>query len=190
MSLGYLAENIYNGNVSLGAAKQGQRKMEKMLESFINYSPVKDMYKNQKRNILLNAKEFYKGRRDIIIAFEENMFPLPKLYVFGKNEWKEKDLGNEKLMPSSFKLSFVKEHNCTPLSEKENELLDRDFGCKNIDELVNTFNNTKTNEELDKLFDKIANKLGVLKKLVKIVSGDTEKKIINNVIKGADFTLD
>ena len=58
MSLGYLAENIYNGKVSLGFAKQGQRKKEKMLESFINYSPAKDMYKNQKRNILLNAKKF------------------------------------------------------------------------------------------------------------------------------------
>ena len=93
-------------------------------------------------------------------------------------------------MPSSFKLSFAEEHNCTPLSEKENKLLDSDFGYTNIDELVNTSNNIKTNEELDKLFDKIVNKLFVLKKLVKIVSGDTEKKIINNVIKGVEFTLD
>ena len=35
MSLGYLAENIYNGNVSLDAAKQEQRRMENMLEKFI-----------------------------------------------------------------------------------------------------------------------------------------------------------
>ena len=95
MSLVNLAENIYNGNVSLDVAKQEQRKMENMLESFIDYNPVENVYKNQKKYILLNAKEFYKGRREILIAFEENLFPLPKPYVLGKNEWKEKYLGNE-----------------------------------------------------------------------------------------------
>ena len=90
MSLGNLAENIYNGNVSLGAVKQEQRRMENMLEKFIDCNPVKDAYKNQKSNILLNAREFYKGRKEVLIAFEENMFPLPKPYMFGKNEWKER----------------------------------------------------------------------------------------------------
>ena len=69
-----------------------------MLKNFIDYSPIKNVYKKQKTNILLNAREFYKGRREILIAFEENMFPLPKPYVFGKNEWIEIDLDNEKFM--------------------------------------------------------------------------------------------
>ena len=56
-----------------------------MLESFINYNPVKDVYKNQKRNILLNAKEFYRGRKKVLIAFGENLFPLLKPFVFGEN---------------------------------------------------------------------------------------------------------
>ena len=103
MSLGNLAENIYNGNISLDAAKQKQRKMENMLEDFINYNAVKDTYKNQKANVNLNAREFYKGRREILIAFEENMFPLPKPYVFGENEWKEKYLDNEKFALDTFK---------------------------------------------------------------------------------------
>ena len=77
MSLGNLAENIYNGNVSLDAAKQEQRKMENMLENVIDYNPIKDVCKNQKRNILLNAREFCNGRKEVLIAFEENMFPLP-----------------------------------------------------------------------------------------------------------------
>ena len=51
-------------------------------------------------------------------------------------------------------------------------------------------NNIKTDEELDELFDKIVNKLSTLKKLVKIVSNETEKKRINNVIKSVDFALD
>ena len=190
MSLGNLAENIYNGNISLDAAKQKQRKMENMLEDFINYNAVKDTYKNQKANVNLNAREFYKGRREILIAFEENMFPLPKPYVFGENEWKERDLSNEKLMPKTFKLSFLEKYDHTPLSEKENELLDRDSGYRNIDELVDAFNNTKTSEELDELFNKISNKSSTLKKLVKIVPNITEKKRIDNVIKGVEFTLD
>ena len=52
------------------------------------------------------------------------------------------------------------------------------------------FNNTKTDEERDELFDKIVNKLSTLKKLVKIVSNKTEKKRINNVIKSVEFALD
>ena len=72
--------------------------MENMLETFIDYNPNKNVYKNRKVNIILNEREFYKGRREILIAFEENMFPLPKPYVFGKNEWIERDLGNEKFM--------------------------------------------------------------------------------------------
>ena len=56
------------------------------------------------------------------------MFPLPKPYVLGENELKERDLGNKKFMPRTFKLGFLEEYERTPLSEKENELLDRDFG--------------------------------------------------------------
>ena len=89
----------------------------------------------KKVNILLNAMEFYKGWREILIAFEENIFPLPKPYVFGENEWKEKDIpSNEKFMPKTFKLSFLEKNNQTELSEKENELLYRYFRYKNIDD--------------------------------------------------------
>ena len=93
MSLENLAENIYNDNVSLDAAKQEQRRMKNLIRNFINYNPVKDNYKNQKFIILWNIKEFFKGRREVLIAFEENIFPLPKSYVFGKNERKEKRFG-------------------------------------------------------------------------------------------------
>ena len=169
MSLGILAENIYSGNTLLDASKQEQPKMENMLESFINYNPIKNVYKNKKVNTLLNAREFYKGRREILIAFEENMFPLPKPYMFGKNEWKEKDFfGNEKFMEKTFKLSFLEKHNQTELPGKENRLLYRYFKYKNINELVVAFNDTKTDKEFDELFDffKIVNKLTVLKKLI------------------------
>ena len=57
MSLGNLAENIYKGNVSLDAAKKEQGRMENMLENLVDYNPVKNVYKNQRSNILLNARE-------------------------------------------------------------------------------------------------------------------------------------
>ena len=163
--------------------------MENMLESFIDYNPVKKTYKDKKTNVVLYAIEFYKGRREILIAFEESIFPLPKPYVFGKTEWKEKYIDNEKYMPKTFKLNFLQEYNQTPLSEKESKLLNRDFGYKNIGELALVFNNAKTDEELDKLFDKIVNKLNLLKKLINTVSNITEKRRINNVIKSVEFVL-
>ena len=52
MCLGNFAESIYNGNVSLDAAKQEQRKMENMLEEFIDYNLIKGVYKNQKQIFL------------------------------------------------------------------------------------------------------------------------------------------
>ena len=137
---------------------------------------LKMSMKIKKTNVLLNAREFYKGRREILIAFEQNIFPLSKPYVFGENERKGKYLGDEKYMPKPFKLNFLQEYNQNPLSEKENKLLNRDFAYKNIDELVLAFNNTKTDDELKELFNKIYNKFNVLKKLINTVSDITEKK--------------
>ena len=61
--------------------KKEQRRMENMLEKFIDYNQVQNVYKNQRNSIILNAMEFYKERKEVLIAFEENMFPLPKPYV-------------------------------------------------------------------------------------------------------------
>ena len=55
---------------------------------------------------------------------------------------------------------------------------------------MDALDNTKTDEELDELFDKITNKLAVLKKLINTVSDIAEKKRIDNVIKGIEFVLD
>ena len=71
------------------------------------------------------------------------------------------DLGDDKYIPKTFKLNFLQEYNKTPFSEKENELLHRYFGYNNINELVLAFNNTKTDEELDELFNKKDNKLNL-----------------------------
>ena len=160
--------------------------MENMLESFIDYNPIKNVYKNKKTNVLLNAREFYKGRRKVLIAFEENMFPLPKPYMFRKNKLKEKNLGDEKYMLKAFNIIFLLQYNQTLLSENENELLNRDFGYKNIGELAFAFYSTKTDEERDEFLDK----LHTLKMLVKIPSSETEKERIYSVMKSVKFVLD
>ena len=100
-----------------------------------------------------------------------------------KMNGKKKIFGGERYMPKSLKLSFLQKYNKTSLSEKENILLNRDFGYRNIDELVLAFNNTKTDEEIDELFDKIDKMLNTLKKLNNKMSDITEKKRINHVIK-------
>ena len=51
------------------------------------------------------------------------------------------------------------------------------------------FNNTKTDEELDELFDKIVNRLSILEKLIETVD-KTEQERINNVIDSIRFVLD
>ena len=64
-----------------------------------------------------------------------------------------------------FQKEVLEKHDHIPLSKKENELLDRDIGYKNIDELVEPFNHAETDGEFNELFDKIDNKLTTLKKL-------------------------
>ena len=56
MSLGNLAENIDNGNVSLDAAKQEQRVMENMLEIFMQGNFTKD---EEKFSLLLKKMCFH-----------------------------------------------------------------------------------------------------------------------------------
>ena len=58
-----------------------------------DYYPKKEKFRTQKENTLHNAKEFYKGRKMIFIAFENNVFPLPKQYPSGNvDDWKENEI--------------------------------------------------------------------------------------------------
>ena len=104
------------------------------------------------------------------------MFPLPRQYIFGENEWKERYLGKKEFMPKNLEKCFLSESGHAPLSEKENELLNKNFGFEKIDELVEVFNNTKTEREYNELFNRITNRANILKKLVKTVSNSVEKK--------------
>ena len=78
----------------------------------------------------------------------------------------------------------------TPLSEKENELLDKNFEYENIDKLKDDLKKAATEEDYDKLFNFINKRMNVLKKLVKTVADNVEKERINNVIKAVKIVFD
>ena len=46
--------------------------MEDIIIRLEDYNPKKEKYKTQKTSTLLNAREFCKGRRMILIVFENN----------------------------------------------------------------------------------------------------------------------
>ena len=71
---------------------------------------------------------------------------------------------------------FLGEIGYTPVSKEQNELLNENFKLENIDELVKTLNNTETEEEYSKVFNRISNRATIFKKLTKTVSDPVEKK--------------
>ena len=78
LDLKNFAESIYNGNLSRKAAKIKQRNMGDMMARLDKYNPKKEQNKEQETSTFLNAREFSKGRKMILIAFENDAFPLPK----------------------------------------------------------------------------------------------------------------
>ena len=54
--------------------------MEDEIKRLEDYYPKKEKFRTQKENTFHNAREFCKGRKMILIAFENNVFPLPKQY--------------------------------------------------------------------------------------------------------------
>ena len=56
LSLGSSAESIYNGSLSVKAAKIKEKDLENMLIKLDEYSPNKEKYKTLKTSTLLNAR--------------------------------------------------------------------------------------------------------------------------------------
>ena len=110
LSLGNLDENIYNGNLPLKFAKIKQKNMENIIRSLENYNPQKGKYKTIKAStllLLLHKKQvlfslpryFYKGRKMILSAFENCIFPLPKQYPSVMHGWREDEIDSSGVLP-------------------------------------------------------------------------------------------
>ena len=101
--------------------------------------------------------------------------------MFGEREWKEKDFDKKKkrFMPKDLERTILERLGHAPLPEKENELLNKNF------ELKDDLENAATKEDYDNLFNNISNRVNILKKLVKTVADNVEKKRVHNVISTA-----
>ena len=89
LDLKTFAESIYNSSLSLEAAKIKQRNMEDKIRKLDEYNTKKEKLKAQRKCTLLNANEFYKGRKMILIAFENGAFPLTRQYSSANmDDWK------------------------------------------------------------------------------------------------------
>ena len=74
--------------------------MEDEITRLYYYSPKKEKYKTQRESALLHAREFYKGRKMILIAFENDIFPLAKQYPSENiGDWKEDEMDSTKIIP-------------------------------------------------------------------------------------------
>ena len=130
MDLKALAENIYHGNLSLKSAKIKQRNMENIIVK--NCNPKKEKHKAQKTSTLLNAREFYKGRRMILNAFEIGIFPLPEQYPLGMDDWEECGIDSSQYLPeepdslllSSFQRKKRLKKKCLKMKRKINIKMD------------------------------------------------------------------
>ena len=75
-----------------------QRYIEDKIRKLDDYKPSTEKYKSQKTSTLSNAREFYKGRKIIIIAFENGIFPLHKQYQ-SESDWTEDEMDSSEFLP-------------------------------------------------------------------------------------------
>ena len=75
--------------------------MEFEIDKLDHYNPKKEKIKTQKDKVLANAKELYKGRKMILMAFENDTFPLAKQYPVKDSDhgWREHELDSTYIIP-------------------------------------------------------------------------------------------
>ena len=98
----------------------------------INMQKKKEKFRIQKENTLHNAREFYKGRKIILIAFENNAFLVPKQYPSDNvDDWKEDGIDSthiipgktDELLPLVMRRKKLKKKKCLKRCSKKNVIL-------------------------------------------------------------------
>ena len=72
-----------------------------MIRNLDNYNTNSEKYKTHKKNTLPNAREFYKERKMILIAFENDVCPLPKQYPSSMDDWEGDDMSSSLFLPEN-----------------------------------------------------------------------------------------
>ena len=82
---------IYYRKNSIDDAEEIQEECKAILSVLEGYNPRKPEYITTKNNILINAKNFYDGREEIINAFKNKVFPFKKFDNFGDDDDNDDD---------------------------------------------------------------------------------------------------
>ena len=80
--------------------------MKDMIRKLDNYNANSEKYKTQKTNTLPNEREFYKERKMILIAFENDVCPLPKQYPSCMDDWEGDDMNSSLFFPRTMTLAL------------------------------------------------------------------------------------
>ena len=90
-SLKELSEAIDYRNLSIDKTDRIQDEYEAQFAALEKYEPKTSDYATARKNLLINAKNFYDGREMIINAFKDKIFPLIPEDFF-ENEDEDEDL--------------------------------------------------------------------------------------------------
>ena len=97
-SLKELFKNCYRicyRNLKIEDAERKQYEFTAVLDASEKYKPKKPDYETARKNLLINAKNFYDGREMIIDTFKNKMFPLSTEDFF-EDEGTDEDESNDK----------------------------------------------------------------------------------------------
>ena len=89
--LGDFTRTISFDDISLKQAMDKQDEMEYLIRNLEDYKPKNSEQIQYRKEVLKNAKIFYRGRNFIVYAFEENIFPLSKEEIPQLEEWTEEE---------------------------------------------------------------------------------------------------
>ena len=76
ISLIELFKAIYHGKILIPGAEREQDEFNDKLNKLERYRPRTSNFKNDKKSLLINGKNFDNGRKMIIKAFKDKIFPL------------------------------------------------------------------------------------------------------------------
>ena len=94
-SLKELFKAIYYRKISIDDAEGIQEECKAILSALEGYNPRKPEYITTKNNLLINAKNFYDGREEIINAFKNKIFPFKKFDNFGDDDDNDDDYDDD-----------------------------------------------------------------------------------------------
>ena len=169
--------------------------MEDEITRLYYYSPQKEKYKTLRESTLLNAREFYKGRKIILIEFENDIFPLAKQYPSKSiGDWKEDEMNSTNIISEETNTLLLSVKRKRKKTEKETVLDKHDKiqeskpeESDDLDDLDDLDNTITVNDKIidKKLFKKYfkCDSLGEMQADLYMTEGTLSNTIIENSIR-------